>query len=135
VRQLSILHVEDDDAAALLVQVALQEALPDVRYRRASDVDNALTLLSANTKDPAISAPGLILLDLNLRRKSGFEMLKALRESPHLARLCVVVFTSSAAAADRKIALELGASAYLTKPSIFDDYVIAMHEIVKFAEH
>ena len=134
-RQLSILHVEDDDAAALLVQVALQEALPDVRYRRASDVDNALTLLSANTKDPAISAPGLILLDLNLRRKSGFEMLKALRESPHLARLCVVVFTSSAAAADRKIALELGASAYLTKPSIFDDYVIAMHEIVKFAEH
>ena len=131
--QLSILHVEDDDAASLLVQLTLQEAFPEVKHHRVSDIDNALRLLSANVEEPGISPPGLILLDLNLPRKSGFEMLKAVRESSSLGELCVVVFTSSATPADRKRALELGATAYVTKPSTFEDYLAAMHKIVKLA--
>lgn len=131
--QLSILHVEDDDGASLLVQVALEEAFAEVKYRRLTDVDNALQLLSANAAESNASLPRLVLLDLNLPAKSGFEMLKAVRKSPLLAQLCVVVFTSSAAPGDCKIALELGASAYVVKPSTFEGYLEALHDVVKLA--
>lgn len=130
---LSILHVEDDDAASLLVRVALEEGFPTVGYQRVSSVDGALQLLSANGEEPDVSLPKVVLLDLNLPRKSGFEMLRAIREWPRLAPLRVVVFTSSAASVDRKIALELGATAYLVKPSSFEGYLKALEEVIQLA--
>lgn len=79
--------------------------------------------------------PQLILLDLNLPRKTGFEMLRALRDSAQLAQICVVVFTASAAAADRKMAMGLGASAYVIKPSAFDDYMAALRGAITLAKN
>ena len=134
-REFSILHVDDDDAAALLMRVALQEISPHVHYDRLGDVDKALHLLAASVEQPGLSLPQLILLDLNLPRKSGFEMFRAIRESPPLAHICVVVFTSSVASGDRNRALALGASSYVIKPAAFEDFLAVLRDAIKLAEH
>lgn len=133
-KPLSILHVEDDDAASLLVQVALQEVFPEVKYQRVSDVDKAFQLLWAIAEEPCGLLPKIILLDLNLPKKSGFEMLKAVRESPHFAQMCVVVLTSSTAASDRKMAMERGATKYVVKPSTFEGYLTVLRDVIQLAQ-
>jgi CheY-like chemotaxis protein len=76
--------------------------------------------------------PGLILLDLNLRAGSGFEVLTRVRGLAKLAHIPVVVFTSLNATKDRnRAAATLGASAYVRKPSTFDGYRLALKKIVE----
>jgi CheY-like chemotaxis protein len=124
----SILYVEDDDAAALLVQIALEEFDASVQCYRVSDVDHALEFLS--TAD-GVLPPSLILLDLNLPRKSGFEVLATVRQSKSFDDIPVVVFTSSAALTDKNKSLALGAKAYIRKPSTFDEYLSALRDVIK----
>jgi CheY-like chemotaxis protein len=67
--------------------------------------------------------PALLLLDLKMPRKSGFEVLAWIRRQPHLTALRVIVLTSSEAASDLHLAYELGANSFLAKPSGFQDMV------------
>ena len=127
----SILHVEDDDATALLVKLALKEADVGVQCKRVPDVDTALRFLFTNDNDWAVHVPNLVLLDLNLPRRSGFELLTLIRASKELDGLRVVVFTSSSAPNDKKKALALGANGYVTKPFTFDDYVSTLEDLIK----
>lgn len=127
----SILHVEDDEAAALLVQLALKETWPEIQSHRVNDVDTALNFLV--NPDPHVP-PNLIILDLNLPRKSGFELLKLVRGSLSLSHVPVVVLTSSAALADYKKAMGLGAAAYIVKPSTYEGFLAALRDIIKFIE-
>ena len=71
--------------------------------------------------------PVVLLLDLKMPRRSGFSVLKWMREQPDLKYLPVVVLTASDQAADIKMAYELGANSYLVKPVGFD----ALYEMVK----
>jgi CheY-like chemotaxis protein len=128
----SILHVDDDDGAALLVKFALQETPGMVDYRRVSEVSDALKCFLATENNEATPWPDLILLDLNLRDgNSGFELLKTVRDTERLAHILVVVFTFSAARQDRNKAVALGASAYICKPSTFEGYLLALQKIVE----
>jgi CheY-like chemotaxis protein len=67
--------------------------------------------------------PALLLLDLKMPRKSGFEVLSWIRQQPHLAALRVIVLTSSEATSDLNRAYELGANSFLAKPSDFQDMI------------
>jgi CheY-like chemotaxis protein len=70
----------------------------------------------------------MVLLDLNLPRKSGHEVLLAIREDNDLRSMPVVIFTSSSAISDRRKSMALGAQMHLTKPSSFDGFVDAIRE-------
>jgi CheY-like chemotaxis protein len=70
----------------------------------------------------------MVLLDLNLPRKSGHEVLLAIREDNELRAIPVVIFTSSSAISDRRKSLALGAQMHITKPSSFDGFVDAIKE-------
>jgi len=121
-----LLYVEDEDAAVFLLETALKEADIRVQLYRVSDGEQALAFLRCSGAYEKAPKPDLILLDLNLPRKSGLEVLSEMQHDARLRDIIVIVFTSSALSADKRRSLALGAQEYITKPSSFDDFVDAV---------
>ncbi len=121
-----LLYVEDEDAAVFLLETALKEASIDVNLYRVTDGEQALAFLKKAGVYQEMPRPDLVLLDLNLPRKNGLELLSDMKENQDLSSLAVVVFTSSSLAADKRKSLALGAQEYITKPASFDGFVAAV---------
>jgi CheY-like chemotaxis protein len=127
-REHTILLVEDDENDILLIQRAFHKAdvvNPLVVVR---DGEEAIAYLANLDGNPV---PILILLDLKLPRKNGFEVLEWLRAQPGLKRLPVVVLTSSNQMPDIQRAYDLGANSYLVKPVTFEG-LLEMAKVLKF---
>jgi two-component system response regulator len=118
-----VLYVEDDDATAYLFQRALEQAHVYPRLFRVTDGDQATTFLSRTGAYESAPRPDLVLLDLSLPRKSGFDVLAEIRQIPELADLPVVVFSTSIHSHDRERAMVLGADRYFSKQNEFDSFV------------
>lgn len=113
-----ILVVDDDEDDRLFVQEAFEEdksLCGQVAF--ATDGLKALEWLTA-----APELPALVLLDMNMPRLNGLELLKKLRESPRWRSLPVVMFTTSGEEVAIERAYELGANSYVTKPDSYDDF-------------
>ena len=127
------LYIIDDNPGDIeLVTEALHEAGSDVAIDAAADGDLALAELAALGARGADRLPDLILLDLNLIRLQGHEVLSRLKADPLLRRIPVVVYTSSQAAADIELSYREGAAACLTKPLSFDELVRLMKVFAAF---
>jgi chemotaxis family two-component system response regulator Rcp1 len=115
-----LLVVEDSPADVELFREALSENRATVELDIARHGEEALEVLATPTR-----VPDLVVLDLNLPRMSGFELLGALRAHADRAvrRLPVVVFSTSRAQSDIDQAYDRGASSFMTKPTAFDEYV------------
>ena len=126
----NILLVEDNEDDALLIQRAFRRIGSVHPMQRLSDGEQALAYLAgdgAYSDREAHPLPALVLLDLKLPRRSGFEVLEWLRGQPGLRRLPVVVLTSSRESRDVDRAADLGANSYLVKPVHFD----ALQELIR----
>jgi CheY-like chemotaxis protein len=123
-----MLYAEDEDAAVFLLEMALKEVNIAITLHRVSDGEEALAFLHKNGAYTRAPRPDMVLLDLNLPRKSGHEVLSAIREDEELRSVPVVIFTSSSAVSDRRKSLALGAQMHITKPSSFDGFVDAIRE-------
>ena len=123
-----VLYVEDEDAAYVLFKTALAAAEIDVHLVRATDGEQALQLLNGNGSPK----PDLVILDLNLPRKTGLDVLEEIGHDHGLKRLPIVVFSSSALAADRRRSLDLGARAYVTKPFTYEGFVEAVRQVCSY---
>ena len=121
-----LLYVEDEDAAVFLLETALKEADIDVALYRVADGDEALEFLRKTGPFRDVPRPDLVLLDLNLPRRTGLEVLSEMKDSEDLRSLSVVVFTSSSLAVDKRKSMALGAQEYITKPASFDGFVAAV---------
>lgn len=121
-----LLYVEDEDAAVFLLETALKEAGIQVQLYRVSDGEQAIAFLQHFGAYEKAPKPDLILLDLNLPRKNGLEVLSEMQSDELLRDIVVIVFTSSALSSDRRKSLALGAREYITKPSSFDGFVEAV---------
>jgi len=121
-----LLYVEDEDAAVFLLETALKEASIPVQLYRVSDGEQALAFLRQVGVYERAPRPGLVLLDLNLPKKNGLEVLAEMQKSGTLRPIPVVVFTSSSLITDRDRSLALGAQDYITKPSTFDGFMEAV---------
>lgn len=117
-----VVMVEDNPGDALLIEEAFHESGAACRFTIAHDGEVALALLSG-TGDEKISKPDLILLDLNLPKMNGLEVLKQLKTNDSLRPIPVIVLTSSRAARDVSTAYLLHCNAYFCKPSTFAEYV------------
>jgi chemotaxis family two-component system response regulator Rcp1 len=125
-----ILLAEDNPADVYLIREALREHGVDARVQVASDGREVLQLIfpeKANVAEPRLD---LIILDLNLPRHDGIEILERLRGSAQLAGVPVVVLTSSDSPRDQKVANQLGATCYLRKPSSLEQF-LALGEVLK----
>ena len=125
---ITILLVEDDPGDVVLVREAFEHNKVRNELRVASDGVYALEQL----RDPERSLPDLILLDLNLPRMDGRELLAEIREDPRLTRIPVVVLTTSDAETDIVRSYELHANAYVTKPVDLNRFLKVVQEIDNF---
>lgn len=116
-----ILLAEDNPADVYLIREALKEHGVECSLQVAADGKEVLSLISGD--EPGAEDFGLIILDLNLPRHDGIEILERLRESTRLAHVPVVVLTSSDSPQDRLVATHLGARRYLRKPSSLEQFL------------
>jgi DNA-binding response OmpR family regulator len=126
---LVIMLVEDNPADVTLLGEALASQQVDASLCVAHDGDEGIRLLDA-IDESSVPCPDLIVLDLNLPRKSGFAVLERVRSSRKCNRKPVVVFSSSDATEDKEQAWRLGASHYLRKPSTLKELML-IGEVLK----
>ena len=119
---MEILLVEDSPTDRLMVREALGHARLANRVHAVEDGVLALAFLHREGEFATAPRPDLILLDLNMPRKNGREVLAEVKADPALRAIPVVVFTSSTAAADVAGAYDLHANCYLAKPVNFDGF-------------
>ena len=117
-----ILLAEDNPADVYLIREALREHGVDCPIRVVSDGEDVLQLI-ADPDRLETEGLALIILDLNLPLHDGIEILQQLRGTATLARVPVVVLTSSDSPRDRIVASELGAACYLRKPSNLEQFL------------
>ncbi len=128
-KPITILMADDDPEDVMLAEEALEEARLANHFISVSDGEELMDYLHRNDpyNDPADSPrPGLILLDLNMPRKNGFEALEEIKDDPELRRIPVVVLTTSRAEEDVYRSYDLGVNSFISKPVSFDGLVEAM---------
>lgn len=132
---MEILLVEDNPGDVRLTEEAFKEANIEITLHIAMDGVEALELLSQEENSRASVYPDLILLDLNLPKKDGYEVLKEIRDDPELSHIPVIVLTSSEDNEDISKSYELAANAYLTKPTDPADFISIVKSIEQFWFH
>jgi CheY-like chemotaxis protein len=123
-----ILLVEDSLADVELTLEALAEAKVANRVVVRRDGESAIAYL----REAADGLPGLVILDLNLPRRTGLEVLAMMRADELLRRIPVAVLTTSSADADVLRTYELGANCFLTKPVDIDQFIHVVQSIDDF---
>ena len=132
IRPIEILLVEDSPSDVKLTLAALNKAKVANRVSHVEDGVAAMELLRHQGAHAGAPRPDLILLDLNLPRKDGREVLAELKTDPDLATIPVVVLTTSKAEQDVLRSYELRANCYITKPVDFICFLDVIQSIEKF---
>ena len=132
IQPLEILLVEDNPGDVRLVQEALREAKSRHELRVVRDGVEAITYLRKLTPYVASARPDLILLDLNLPKKDGREVLAEIKSDPDLRRIPVVVLTTSDAPGDIIRSYDLFANCYVAKPASLSQLVRTIQAIEGF---
>jgi CheY-like chemotaxis protein len=124
---IELLLVEDNDADVVLMQEALRDAELEHRLTVAADGEQALDLLRGGD-----SLPDLVLLDLNMPRKDGREVLAEIKADSALLHVPVIVLTTSQSPGDVDFAYRNHANAYIRKPNGLDDLMAVARAIRDF---
>jgi CheY-like chemotaxis protein len=127
-----ILQVEDNEADVRLTREALRESGNGVRLSVVGDGEQALAFLRREAGFEDSPRPHLVLLDLNLPRKDGLEVLREMRADPSLARIPVIMLSSSTETRDVDASYAAGASAFVAKPLELDEFIAGMGAIREF---
>lgn len=131
-RPINILLVEDNPGDVRLTQEAFKEGNISVNLDVARDGEKAIAFLKKNEPFTDARTPDLILLDLNLPKKDGREVLSEAKSDPNLRRIPVVVLTTSKAEADIMKTYNLHVNAYINKPVDFDQFFNIVQKIEDF---
>lgn len=127
-----ILLVEDNAGDVRLTREALKEGRIRNRLHVVSDGEHALRFLRRQDEYADAPRPDLILLDLNLPRLDGREVLTDIKNDPRLKQIPVVVLTSSRAEKDLLSAYDQHANCFITKPVGFEDFMEVVRSIESF---
>jgi CheY-like chemotaxis protein len=130
-RVISVLLIEDDPGDVLMTREAFEEFL-DNRLEVVNDGADAISFLRREEPYQEAQLPDLNLLDINLPRRDGREVLAEIKADPDLRHIPVVVLTTSAAEEDILRSYQLHANAYVTKPVDFDAFVRVIRQIDHF---
>lgn len=131
-RVVHILLVEDDAGDAELTRTALDESTLSLSLTVAEDGEKAIAYLRKQPPYAKAITPDLIILDLNLPRKDGREVLAELKTDPALRSIPVIVLTTSSADDDIARAYAQGANSYITKPMGFPEFTKVIRAILDF---
>jgi CheY-like chemotaxis protein len=129
---IEVLLVEDDPGDVLLIREAFEDNKVANRLHVVSDGVEALAFMRREGEYADVPRPDLVLLDLNLPRKDGREVLQEVKGDETLRMIPVVVLTTSAAEEDVLRSYDLHANAYVTKPVDFDRFIGVVRQIDQF---
>ena len=131
-RQIDVLLVEDDPGDVLMTREAFEDYKVQNQLHVVNDGTEAMAFLRREGDYADVPRPDLVLLDLNLPRMDGREVLQAIKSDPDLASIPVVVLTTSEAEEDVLRSYSLHANAYVTKPVDFDRFIQVVRQIDDF---
>ncbi|HEU4490016.1 MAG TPA: response regulator [Jiangellales bacterium] len=126
-RAIEVLLIEDDPGDVLMTREAFEDAKVANNLYVVSDGEDALAFLRREGAHAQVPRPDLVLLDLNLPRVDGREVLEQIKNDPELRSIPVVVLTTSESEDDIVHSYSLHANAYVTKPVDFDRF----HQVVR----
>jgi len=135
VRSLEILLAEDNEFDVHLTEAAFRDAIVPNRVNWVSDGEAAISFLKRVGEHSHAPRPDLILLDLNLPKMDGFQVLEAIKADPQLKNIPVIVVSGSNREADIARAYGLQASAYVVKPLEVDEYFAAIRSLKQLWFH
>lgn len=125
---------EDNPADLYLIEEALKRYDFSYRLTSADNGEDMLNMIASVDRDPSQSCPNLFLIDLNLPRRSGDEILAQLRQSSRCSKVPAIVITSSDSPQDRARVRELGASFYFRKPADLEKFMAIGGIVREFLE-
>jgi len=131
-RAIDVLLVEDDPGDVLMTREAFEDNKVANNLYVVNDGVTAMEFLRKQGEHSDAPTPDLVLLDLNLPRMDGREVLAALKDDPELRRIPVVVLTTSEAEEDVLRSYSLHANAYVTKPVDFHRFIEVVRQIDEF---
>jgi CheY-like chemotaxis protein len=131
---LQIFLAEDNPADVLLVRDALEQARIACDVRCFSDGEQIIHAIEELERTPDLRVPDLLLLDLNLPRYPGHEVLRRIRAGSRFPGLPVIVLTSSDSPRDRQQASQLDVAYYFRKPSDYDQFMQLGHIVRKLLQ-
>ncbi|MDT5146829.1 MAG: hypothetical protein QOC58_1474 [Mycobacterium sp.] len=131
-RAIEILLVEDDPGDELITREAFEHNKLKNNLHVAHDGEEGLDFLYKRGAYAGAPRPDLILLDLNLPKYDGRQLLEKVKSDPDLSRIPIVVLTTSSAEEDIVRSYELHANAYVTKPVDLDQFINAVRQIDEF---
>ena len=132
-KPLHILIVEDNDADVLLVREALKHSGLRFQLTHVLDGEQAILWLRSVGADPTTTSPNLVILDLNIPKRDGWEVLSELRSIGEFRSTPIVILSSSGNPDDQARAENLPAVIYIRKPSTLDDFMSVGREIRRFS--
>jgi len=127
-----ILMVDDNQADIDLTSEVLAQSKGHFHLSAVNDGEEAVLFLRRQGKYDKAPLPDLVVLDLNLPRKDGCEVLADIKADPSLAKTPVVIFTTSQSSTDVLRSYELGANCYLQKPGSLPEFVAAVESMADF---
>jgi CheY-like chemotaxis protein len=125
---------EDNPADVYLIEEALRRHQFDYRLTTAGNGEDMLNLIAGLDENPSEQCPDLFLIDLNLPRRSGDEILEHIRHSKRCAQVPAIVITSSDSPQDRARARQLGASFFFRKPADLERFMMIGGIVRNFLE-
>lgn len=131
-RPIRVLLVEDNPGDVRLLEEAFRELEANIQIQVAKDGAEALDIIFDDPQRRAGWHPEIILLDLNLPKVNGHDVLARIKSNPEKRQIPVIVLTSSRADSDVRRAYESHANAYLKKPSTLDGLISAAQQIKGF---
>ncbi|HEX7893701.1 MAG TPA: response regulator [Terriglobales bacterium] len=127
-----ILMVDDNPADVDLAREALGTSRRRFRLQSVRDGEEALAFLGRKGEYAQAGVPDLLFLDLNLPRKDGRQVLAEIKKNPQVAKIPVVVFTTSGANSDVRCSYELGANCYVRKPGTLPEFMATIRGVADF---
>ena len=131
-RPINILLIEDNEGDVFLTKKAFEKAKVRNAFKVAPDGEIALEMLREQKDGKYVYRPDLILLDINLPKKDGRQVLSELKTDENLQRIPVIILTSSSAEKDVLSSYDLHANSYIIKPVNFDNMVEVVATIENF---
>lgn len=127
-----ILLVEDNEGDILLTKEALEDAKIHIKLSVVKDGKEAIDFLSKEGKYQDVALPDLLLLDVNLPKKNGHEVLKYIKENENLKHIPVIMLTTSSSEKDINQAYKNYVNCYITKPVEVNDFLAVVATIENF---
>jgi chemotaxis family two-component system response regulator Rcp1 len=131
-RRFNILLVEDNPADVYLAVEAMKESPISHSLSVVTDGQKAISYMLREGKYADAQRPDAVILDLNLPKKNGFQVLKEIKENPHLRCIPVIIMTTSSDQNDIRQACDLKANSYIVKPLNFERFVKVIHSIMDY---